>query len=271
MSSPNPFRIAILLCDTPIPPVLAEQGDYGSIFRELFRKSRPSDSNVEFIADAFDVRNKQEYPENIDIYDAVLLTGSAASAYENLDWINRLIEYVQYLVKKKPHIRIFGICFGHQIVARALGGECVPNGGNWEVGVTKIDLTATGKKLFGVSELNVEQMHRDHVPAVPPSFHLLGSTSIAPNHGMVQLYDGASPDSVSPADVHIFTIQGHPEFNKKITEEIVKSRHSSGILSNEIVDDFDRRSDWRNDGVDVVGKTLWKILRAARAGTKVQQ
>ena len=46
-----------------------------------------------------------------------------------------------------------GICFGHQIVARALGGECVPNGGNWEVGLTKIDLTETGKKLFGVSEL----------------------------------------------------------------------------------------------------------------------
>ncbi|TFK93407.1 class I glutamine amidotransferase-like protein [Polyporus arcularius HHB13444] len=271
MSPPRPFRIAILLCDTPIPPVLAEQGDYGNIFRELFRKSLPSHSDIEFIADAFDVRNKQEYPENADIYDAVLLTGSSASAYENLDWINRLIEYVRFLAAEKPKIRIFGICFGHQIVARALGGECVPNGGNWEVGVTKIDLTETGKKLFGVSELNVEQMHRDHVPAVPPSFHLLGSTPIAPNHGMVQLYDGASPDSVSPADVHIFTIQGHPEFHKRITEEIVKFRQSTGILSNEIVDDFGRRADWRNDGVSVVGKTLWEILRAARAGEKVQQ
>ena len=80
MSSPQPYRIAILSCDTPIPPVLAEQGDYGNIFRELFRKSLPSDKDFEFIADAFDVRNKQEYPENIDIYDAVLITGSGGSA-----------------------------------------------------------------------------------------------------------------------------------------------------------------------------------------------
>lgn len=118
---------------------------------------------------------------------------------------------------------------------------------------------------------NIEEMHRDHVPAVPPSFHLLGSSPIAPNQGMVQLYDDASPDTVSPANVHIFTIQGHPEFHKGITEKIVKARHSAGILSNEIADDFGRRVDWRNDGVGVVGRTLWEILRAARAETKAQQ
>lgn len=178
-----------------------------------------------------------------------------------------------------------GICFGHQIVARALGGECVPNGGNWEVGVTKIDLTETGKKLFGVSELvstnhmsrasltltglirgqNIEEMHRDHVPEVPPSFHLLGSSPIAPNQGMVQLYPGASPSSLTPSDVHIFTVQGHPEFHKQITSEIVKARRSTGVLSADIAEDFERRADWRNDGVDVVGKTLWKILEASKA------
>ena len=81
-SSPSPFRIAVLLCDTPIAPVLAAQGDYGDIFRALFRKSAlasASDENApNFVVDAFDVRNKQEYPENVDQYDAVLLTGSGA-------------------------------------------------------------------------------------------------------------------------------------------------------------------------------------------------
>ncbi|KAI0746716.1 class I glutamine amidotransferase-like protein [Daedaleopsis nitida] len=264
-SSPNKYRIAVLLCDTPIQPVLSALGDYGAIFRTLFLKSLESESDTEFVADAFDVRNRLEYPENIDLYDAVLLTGSAASAYENLEWINRLIEYVRYLSTEKPAIRIFGICFGHQIVACALGGECVPNGGNWEVGVTKIDLTETGKKLFGVSELNIEEMHRDHVPEVPPSFHLLGSSPIAPNQGMVQTYPGASPSLLTPSDVHIFTVQGHPEFHKQITSEIVKARRSTGVLSAEIAEDFKRRADWRNDGVDVVGKTLWKILRASKA------
>ena len=43
-------------------------------------------------------------------------------------------------------------------------------------------------------------MHRDHVPAVPPSFHLLGSTAISANQGMVRLYPGASPEAVEPAE-----------------------------------------------------------------------
>ncbi|TBU23564.1 class I glutamine amidotransferase-like protein [Dichomitus squalens] len=300
-SSPKkPFRIAVLLCDTPIEPVVAAQGDYGQIFRTLFRKSLEATqakeedglSDFYFAIDAFDVRTKLEYPENVDEYDAVLLTGSAASAYENLTWINRLIDYVKYLAEEKPKIRLIGICFGHQIIARALGGECVPNDGRWEVGPTPLQLTETGKKLFGVPELvsptpaalhkpasdatypsfllrlfpqNIQQMHRDHVPAAPPSFYLLGSTPISPNQGMVKLYPGGSPESVSPADVHIFTVQGHPEFTQFIVDEIVKARSSTGVIGKDIVEDVQRRRDLRNDGVEVVGKTLWDILRASRA------
>ncbi|TBU55537.1 class I glutamine amidotransferase-like protein [Dichomitus squalens] len=277
-SSPKkPFRIAVLLCDTPIEPVVAAQGDYGQIFRTLFRKSLEATqakfskgeedglSDVDFAIDAFDVRTKLEYPENVDEYDAVLLTGSAASAYENLTWINRLIDYVKHLAEEKPKIRLIGICFGHQIIARALGGECVPNDGRWEVGPTPLQLTETGKKLFGVPELNIQQMHRDHVPAVPPSFYLLGSTLISPNQGMVKLYPGGSPESVSPADVHIFTVQGHPEFTQFIVDEIVKARSSTGVIGKDVVEDVQRRRDLRNDGVEVVGKTLWDILRASRA------
>lgn len=50
-----------------------------------------------------------------------------------------------------PWITI-GICFGHQIISRALGGECVPNGGIWELGPTPIHLTDIGKQLFGPSD-----------------------------------------------------------------------------------------------------------------------
>ncbi|KAI0360714.1 class I glutamine amidotransferase-like protein [Trametes cingulata] len=266
-SNSRPYKIAVLLCDTPLPAILASQGDYGAIFETLFRNSLQAvgDRDVEFVVDAYDVRNEQVYPKDVDQYDAVLLTGSAASAYENLDWINKLTDYVRFLAKEKPHIRLIGICFGHQIIARALGGECVPNDGKWEVGITEIDLTDIGQRLLGVSKLNLEQMHRDHVPAVPPSFHLLGSTSIAPNQGMVELYPDASPESITPANVHIFTVQGHPEFHKSITEEIVKARHSTGVLNKDIVDDYASRADWRNDGPSVVGKTLWEILRASRA------
>lgn len=72
-------RIAVLMCDTPRPDMLATRGDYGEIFRTLFRKSVPS-PDIEFAIDPFDVRNKLEYPDDIDRYAAVLISGSGASA-----------------------------------------------------------------------------------------------------------------------------------------------------------------------------------------------
>ena len=83
MTSPNHFRIAVLLCDTPAPAILSTLGDYGSIFSTLFRNSlktlkasTPGSEDVDFVVDSYDVRNKQEYPAEADVYDAVLLTGS---------------------------------------------------------------------------------------------------------------------------------------------------------------------------------------------------
>ena len=91
-------------------------------------------------------------------------------------------------------------------------------------------------------------MHRDHVPEVPPSFHLLGSTAITPNQGMVKLYPGASPESFTPADVHVFCVQGHPEFTQATVNEIVKARSSTGVLGKEVsVQRRAQRSSQRTD------------------------
>ena len=79
-----PFRIAVLLCDTPNPAVLAAYGDYGAVFRTLFQNSLQSlkksapETQLDFIIDSYDVRYKLEYPTDVDQYDAVLLTGSGA-------------------------------------------------------------------------------------------------------------------------------------------------------------------------------------------------
>jgi hypothetical protein len=73
-----PIRLAVLLCDTPAPPVLKEDGDYDKIFEVWLRGASPS---VDFTLDAFDVVNKMEYPPKDADYDGVLLTGSGQSNY----------------------------------------------------------------------------------------------------------------------------------------------------------------------------------------------
>ncbi|EGN94380.1 hypothetical protein SERLA73DRAFT_188231 [Serpula lacrymans var. lacrymans S7.3] len=260
-------RIALLICDTPALSVRKKHGDYIQVYNDYLRNSLPRPELVSQLnVDSYDVVDKQEYPDDDISYDAVVMTGSAASAYQNLEWINKLIAYVKRLVEEKPEVKIFGICFGHQIVARAVGGECVPTDGLWEIGVTEMQLTDVGKKVFGVDSINIQQMHRDHVPAVPPSFHLLGSTDITMNHGMVRFSPSspsANPVSLSLKDIQILTIQGHPEFTESIVKLVVDDRSGRGVISPEVAEEARRRASLQNDGVSIVGKTLWGILGVA--------
>ena len=69
------IRLALLLCDTPIPAVRSVHGDYHNIFHTLLNGSLPTGA-TSFILDPFDVVHKQEYPP-IDVdYDGIILTGS---------------------------------------------------------------------------------------------------------------------------------------------------------------------------------------------------
>ncbi|KAI0317968.1 class I glutamine amidotransferase-like protein, partial [Amylostereum chailletii] len=257
--------LALLVCDTPIPAVIATHGDYERIFKTFFLKSLPDGLDA-FNMDAFDVRGKKEYPaeDRLDDYDGIVITGSAASAYEDVEWINKLVAWVARIATSKPQIKIIAICFGHQIVAHALGGTCIPNDGKWEVGITDIALTDVGQRIFKTGTFNIQQMHRDHVPSVPPSFYLLGSTPVSLNQGMVRFVDSASsPDLSQPLPpIHILTLQGHPEFTKELVNELVDARSASGILDQATAQQARDRTGWRNDGPSVMGRALWEVLRA---------
>ena len=119
-------KLALLLCDRPIPAVLDAYGDYERIFYTLFNSSLPT-SVKDFSMDAFDVRWKMEYPpeEELNNYDGIVMTGSgalyaplsqtaishlivAASAYEDVEWINKLVSWIANVVSTKPQIKIIG-------------------------------------------------------------------------------------------------------------------------------------------------------------------
>ena len=109
---------------------------------------------------------------------------------------------------------------------------------------------------------SIHQMHRDHVPSVPPSFHLLGSTAVSPNQGMIRLRDSARPESFTPDDVQIFTVQGHPEFNDRIVTKVLDARKGTGVIAADVAEDGKRRAALRNDGIDVVGSVIWRVIGA---------
>lgn len=146
------------------------------------------------------------------------------------------------------------------MLARALGGSCVPNDGQWEVGVYQVDLTQEGKQVFRTNDgfINIQQMHRDHVPALPPSSVLLGSTPTTPVQGYVVPYEPSSP--LTPENIHIFAVQGHPEFDAGIVQAVIDVREEKQMMSPETVKDGRDRAGRRHDGNGLIGRTIWAVL-----------
>ncbi|GAA5964102.1 hypothetical protein JCM3765_000904 [Sporobolomyces pararoseus] len=260
--------LVILLDDCPLPPVKEQFGSYHDIFVSLFQHSlavsTPQHSSAGYkvgstrhtlTIESYDVV-QGVYPseETIKKANGVLLTGSAASAYESDQWILDLVSYVKNLSNLNEAVKLIGICFGHQIIARAFGGRCEKNEKGWEVGTRNLELTHTAKQLFTKVSMSVHQMHQDHVPELPEGFESLGSTDICPIHGMVKFVDSDGPKTLE--NVSILTLQGHPEFNAKIVNEVIEIREKKGVFSKEFADASREDANQHDDGTQIG----WKLL-----------
>lgn len=161
MESPSaPVRLAILETDEPLPSIAAVCGNFGTIFTCLLQAAcqsldpGPQTLESQVALSIHDVLNddpETAYPDPKTI-DAVLITGSRYSAYDNENWILRLVEYTRHLLEG-GRVRVIGICFGQQIAARALGAKVARSPRGWELAITEMDLTEEGKKVFGAKTL----------------------------------------------------------------------------------------------------------------------
>ncbi|PPQ87070.1 hypothetical protein CVT25_000050 [Psilocybe cyanescens] len=288
-----PPKIALLLCGNLTGKPYADSGGYEAIYSRFLHATVPASPDTEgsslpFTVDYYDVVHEMVYPKHDDEYDCIMLTGSGTvplcldgPIHNRADGVpvieQRLLHtrmssgspssrpiQLQTAYQDNRHATIHltsvpGICFGHQIIARAMGGECVPNGGIWEVGPTRIQLTDLGKQIFGsLDTLTIQQMHRDHVPAVPPNFHLLASTDISPNQGTVLFYPEDS--GKSKAHIHILTVQGHPEFTEPVVTSIIEQRAASGVINAQAVKDAEARRFVETNAGTIVGKAIWEVI-----------
>ena len=100
-----------------------------------------------------------------------ILTDQPQPEYNSFDsdpWILKLVDFTRKLLETQSRIRILGICFGHQIVGRALGAKVARGEQGWEVSVTPLELTSLGKDIFGVDTL---VSFRIPPLPIPPSAH----------------------------------------------------------------------------------------------------
>ncbi|KAH6626506.1 class I glutamine amidotransferase-like protein [Chaetomium sp. MPI-SDFR-AT-0129] len=267
--NPDPLRLAILLTDTPIPAISSRLGTFDTIFTTLLRTacetvdpSQPQHQNEppqplesQLILTAHDVIHPEAVYPDPGTIDAVLITGSRYTAYDDDEWIVRLTEYTRGLLEG-GRVKVIGVCFGHQIVARALGGVVGPSAGGWEVAVTEVEVSEEGRWVLRTGEcLNIYQSHRDavlsHPCALPfnPSVPIvrLGSTASCHCQGMY------APGS-------LMTTQGHPEYTPFLMKTLLQTRHKLGVLPDAAFEDAMGRIKEKHDGL-AVARAWLRFLR----------
>ena len=202
------MQIGILETDTLEPCIKEKYGSYAEMFQSLFLSV---DNQLEF--KVYPVIEGQ-YPKHMDECDAYLITGSKASAYDNEPWIKQLRDYIVAL--HKQHRKLIGICFGHQIIALALGGLTEKSEKGWAVGNSISNIEKTKPWVGGVMTNAKKQFallvsHQDQVTHLPDQAELIASNTFCPNASF-------------QIENHILTFQGHPEFSADYLSYLLNKR-----------------------------------------------
>lgn len=185
-------KINLLLCDT-FPGLLPESiPSHESMFFDLFRPINPDLT--------FDICRvlEGELPEQFETDTLYLIPGSNNAAYDDLPWIFTLQDWIRKAAARK--VPLVGICFGHQLIAQALGGCVERFPGGWGVGIREMGvLDADLLPYFPDRKMRLIVNHHDQVTRLPE-----GAIPIATSDFC--RYEGFRIGH------YILTFQGHPEF-----------------------------------------------------------
>lgn len=198
------MKIGILECDKVRESLVGKYGSYPDMFAALLRRADASIS-----LEVYDVTANQ-LPGTIHDCDGYLITGSKYSVYEDLQWIEQLSEFVVQLnIARK---KLVGICFGHQLIAQALGGKVAKYAGGWGVGIQQYSFKMKpGWILTDQEDFSLLATHQDQVIEMPEKAVLIAGNAFCKN-AMFCIED------------HILTVQAHPEFCSDYCRQLIEIR-----------------------------------------------
>ncbi len=151
-----------------------------------------------------------EFPVSPAECDAYVITGSTRGVYDTDEWIAALARFIRdsYQAGRK----LVGICFGHQILAHALGGHAEKSEEGWDFGLKTFDIIKPKAWMTGKPDrCSLYFSHQDQVIRLPPEAELLGGNAFCPN-------------AFYTIGNHVLGIQGHPEFSASIMQDLLDRR-----------------------------------------------
>ena len=189
--------LGILKCGHIPEELQSSHREYDEMFEVLLGEDR-------FAYNAYNVVDN-EFPANHRCADAWLITGSRHGVYEPITWIPALEQLIRDI--HGANIPLVGICFGHQIMAQALGGRVEKFSGGWSIGRVNYCMN----KSLGVQDAALLAYHQDQVIELPDCATPVGSTDFCRYAAITY-------------GVNAFSLQPHPEFNDAFVSDLLDTR-----------------------------------------------
>ncbi|XP_047336252.1 gamma-glutamyl peptidase 5-like [Impatiens glandulifera] len=231
-------RFAVLLCADDSEYVKKMHGGYFGVFVKMLAEE----------GEKWDVYRVAagEFPDEGEIcnYDGFVITGSCSDAHSNEDWICNLLKLLHKLDSLKK--RVLGICFGHQILGRAIGGKVGRATSGWDIGVRSVHLSSDSSKLFSISRtttLSIIEFHQDEVLELPEKAQVIAWS----NKTGIEMFK---------YEDHIMGIQGHPEYTKDILSHLIDRLQSRNLIKESVAEKARRAHDEASEP----DREAWKKL-----------
>lgn len=185
-------KIVLLVCDQ-FPGILTPDiPSYEYMFERVFKEADPK---CEF--EVFQTW-QHELPDFYNEKAIYLITGSNNSAYDDVLWVKELKDWIRSAYDRGCHLA--GICFGHQVIAEALGGKVIRSSKGWGIGIrTSFIVDNLFANLIHCDRYSVLYNHHDQVVSLPHNATLVSQSDFCPIESF-------------RIDKQVFTLQGHPEF-----------------------------------------------------------
>ncbi len=223
--------------------ISADFDTYPQMFETLLSSADPDLNYKTFRA------VESEIPESAKDCDAWLITGSRHGVYEDHDWIEPLSNLVREAYAED--IPLVGICFGHQLIAQALGGKVIKSDKGWGVGVHQYELKDEPGWMHSPNgKVKINAFHQDQVVEVPEGAQVIASSEFCVNAALIY------------GDKAI-SFQGHPEFENDYQMALLENFSPSLVPTERAQPEIDKINAGDAPDTSMLAQWITRFLREA--------